>query len=64
MISESGGLEFGHIRSQDRTYPTPRLNISDLSGPFTHETFTSYFLTLISYTHSCLVFLLEGNGSW
>jgi hypothetical protein len=64
MISKSGSLEFRYIRFQDRTYPTPRLNISDLPGPFTHETFTSYFLTLISYTHSCSVLLLEGNGSW
>jgi hypothetical protein len=41
---------------------TNRFEISIMGVP--HMDFTSCFVALISCTHSCSVFLLEGNGSW
>jgi hypothetical protein len=57
------------MSGQGRTYPVHGPDISGLSGLFTplsidsswvpHRAFTSCFLALMPYTHSCSVFLKE-----
>jgi hypothetical protein len=57
------------MSGQGRTYPVQGPDISDLPRLFTllsvnsswvpHRAFTSYFLSLMTCTHSCLVFLKE-----